>query len=211
MTGFLLSYAFIDYPLSLARALMWAMLVAALVSVWRRHVGWRGIGFFRPRSWTAVLLIGVSGGISLQLLSIYALEPLLFQLTGAAPDYSDLVNMGELAGNWQLLGLSIVMMWIMGALLEEFFFRGYLLNRIADLFSERRRGLAAGLVLSSALFGANHVNYGVPVVIESGLFGIVFAALYLGTRCNLWTPLILHGVVNTTFLVLAYLGPAAGP
>lgn len=210
MTGFLLSYLFIDYPLPLARALMWVMLVVALVSVWLRRVGWRGIGLSRPRSWTAVLVIGVGGGISLQVLSIYALEPLLSLLTGAAPDLSALVNVGELAGNWKLLGWWIFVTWVMGALVEECFFRGYLLNRVADLFSQRRRGLAAGLVLSSVLFGANHVNYGVPVVIESGLIGMVFGALYLGTRCNLWTPIIVHGVLDTTFLTLAYLG-LAGP
>jgi hypothetical protein len=54
-------------------------LTGILVLVWARlsHTPWRDLGFSRPRSWTATVLVGVTSGIAFKFLMKAAVMPLL--------------------------------------------------------------------------------------------------------------------------------------
>jgi membrane protease YdiL (CAAX protease family) len=69
---------------------------------------------------------------------------------------------------------------------EEFIFRGILLQRWSFKW-----GLRTGIVLSSILFGALHVNNPVGLT----MFGLIMALLYVRTR-SLWTPILAHTLNN---------------
>lgn len=57
--------------------------------------------------------------------------------------------------------------WTYAALGEELGYRGYLLNRVADLGGHSRPALMTGLLWSSALFGCAHWYQGPAGVISA--------------------------------------------
>jgi membrane protease YdiL (CAAX protease family) len=87
-------------------------------------------------------------------------------------------------------------------LLEEFFYRGYLMNRFCEWL-----GRGKGLLLSSFIFGLGHViariaDHGFGVLdraLTAGgqafLGGLIFGAIYLLAR-NIWPGAILHISTN---------------
>ena len=79
---------------------------------------------------------------------------------------------------------------VIGPALEEMIFRGYLLRAWS-----RRWGLWTGILLSSAVFGAIHVD-----TVAAMLTGVGFALLYLRTQ-SLWAPFFAHALYNLAVAV----------
>ena len=183
------------------------ILLFGWVMLWLRGVGWRHIGLRRPTRWRSTLLMGVGIGIGYQYFSLYVVEPLIARVTGALPDVS---QFAPLRGNKFFLFLSLVASWTLAAFGEELVFRGYLMNRVADLVGATRAGWSISVVLVSVLFGVAHLYQGASGVIIITLTGLVFGALYLATGRNLWVPIIAHGVNDTVGFILIFLGKYPG-
>jgi membrane protease YdiL (CAAX protease family) len=87
-------------------------------------------------------------------------------------------------------------------LLEEFFYRGYLMNRLCDWLGDRK-----GLFLSSFIFGFGHVtarvaDHGFGILEQTLLIGgqaflggLIFGWIFLKAR-NIWPGAILHISTN---------------
>lgn len=184
------------------------------LSLWLRGEGARGVGLRRasPPGWRRVALLGVSVGLGYQLLSLYVVEPLTAHLVGKLPDVSMFT---ALKGNLRLLLIYAGVSWTLAGLGEEFVYRGYLLNRIAQLLTRGggpggRGGWIAALGATTVLFGLGHVYQGAAGVIDTALAGLVFGVLYILGGRNLWTPIIAHGVADTTAFALLYFGRYPG-
>jgi uncharacterized protein len=183
------------------------LLLFGWVMLWLRGIGWRDLGLRRPASWRWTLLMGVAIGIAYQYLSLYVVEPLLARLTGNLPDVS---QFAPLIGNKFFLFISIVISWTLAAFGEELAFRGYLMNRIADLVGSSPKGWAISVTLVSALFGLVHLYQGASGMIAITLTGLLLGGLYLATGRNLWLPIIVHGVNDTLGFLLIFLGKYPG-
>ena len=173
------------------------------ISLWLRKVGWRGVGLHRPGSWLRVLGLGALIGLTYQLIEFWLIDPLVVWLSRQPMDLS---QFDSVRGSMPNLVAYIILVWLLGAFLEEMIYRGYVMNRFADLFGDKRAGWITAVLASSALFAIGHINMGLPSVLENFVFAVVFAGLYLGARRNLWLPIIAHGFYNTLGLVLIYLG-----
>lgn len=79
-------------------------------------------------------------------------------------------------------------------IIEEAFFRGYVLARIAD---DRLIWRIGGIAVSSALFALLHGRF-----VEAGLAGVVFCLVYLH-RGRLMDAVISHAVANTVIAAAA--------
>lgn len=180
----------------------WWILALGWLSLRWRGIGWRGVGFTAPSSWPRAIALGAVTGIALQL-SSFVTEPLFERLTGTPVDVSELQ---PVVGNFKLALLYLVAGWLLGALREEAAYRGYLLNRVADVTGHGRAGLAIALIATSALFGLGHVWGGPTAALDSGLHALVLGGLYLAAGRNLWPPLVAHGVSNTVGVGLVYFG-----
>jgi len=182
-----------------------SLLILAIgwLSLWKRRVGWRGVGLRRPASWRRTLVIGIGVGIVYDAADVFAILPVLGRLTGQAVRVDQL---GDLHGNPGGLLLWIALTWSFGALAEELAYRGYVLNRIGDLLGRTRIADAASAVVASALFGFAHGAQGAAGVLDNVLAGILFSALYVASGRNLWLPIVVHGVVDTTSVALLFLG-----
>ena len=123
------------------------------------------------------------------------------------PDLSDL---GEMKGNWKALVLFIALSWTLAAFGEEMVYRGYLMNRVAGLFHDRRVAWLVSLIAVSFLFGLGHIDQGVTGQVENMINGLLLGTIFLATGCNLWAAIIAHGVTDTLDVVLLYLGKYPG-
>jgi uncharacterized protein len=179
------------------------LLIIGSLSLWLRGEGWRSVGLRRPISWLPTVLLGIGIGIAYDAADIFAFLPALRRLTGQAVE---LGQFNELRGNLGTLLFLLAVTWTLAAFGEEMAYRGYVLNRIADLLGRSRMAFVFSAVLVSLLFGFAHVGQGISGVLDNILAGMTFAALYLASGRNLWLPIIVHGVVDTTSFVLLFFG-----
>lgn len=211
--GFTLRLALL-FELVLAAMLIWGqfpyvpfantvvLLLLGSISLWLRGSGWRAIGLRRPKSWPRTVLIGVAIAVAWQTLDLYALTPLLTRITGHTPD---VVIFSSLIGNVRQLIYWIAVSWTFAAFGEEMVYRGYLLNRTADVGSCGPIRWIIAAIVSSAFFALGHSYQGLAGMIDVGLSALVPIAAYFATGRNLWVPIILHGTGDTLGFVLIFL------
>ncbi len=165
------------------------------------------MGFSRPVNWLQVILIGIGIAVAGVYLSEKAIAPLLLRLLGETqPQDAGLASLkGTLRGNPFYLLFLLVGIWLLAAVGEELVYRGYVLNRLADLFGHSEVGWGMGLILSSLMFGLGH-GISKQVMISGLILGLVEGGLYLASRRNLWLPIVFHGAWDTVYLLLFFLG-----
>ena len=134
-------------------------------------------------------------------------QPLLVRLSGKQPDLHDLRMM---TGNIKLALLGFAFTWTLAAFGEEMVWRGYLMNRVADLGNRTRRAWICSLIAVSIVFGMAHAYQGTTGVIEEGIAGLLLGFIYMGSGRNLAVPIIAHGVADTIDVVLIFLGKYPG-
>jgi membrane protease YdiL (CAAX protease family) len=179
------------------------ILALGWLSLWLRGIGWKGVGLARPASWGRTVALGAAMGVFLQVLSEFVTEPLLTAITHQPPDVSELK---PLVGNVKLCLLYLVLVWTLAAFGEEMTYRGYVLNRAADLGDRRPWAWIAGLLFVTVLFGFGHSYQGPTGMIDTGIHGLLLGALYLASGRNLWACVIAHGVTDTVALIAVFLG-----
>jgi hypothetical protein len=177
--------------------------VIGWLSLWLRKSSWRQLGLSRPTKWLRTIGIGAGIGLVYQAASIWLVAPLLHRLTNEPINLSQVTPVNN---NLPLLIFWLAISWTTAAFGEETVYRGYVLNRVADLFRHSRAGWVVGLIVSSALFGFGHAYQGITGILETFLFGCVMAGLYLTGRRNFWLLIIAHGIYDTAALVLIFLG-----
>lgn len=181
-------------------ALGWASLAI-------RGESWRDVGLRIPPTWPRLVLIGIGAGVFMELLELFVTQPLLVMITGKFPDLSDFK---DVVGNLKLLLLLIVLSWIVAGLGEELAWRGYIMNRVADLTGRSKPGWAASLILVSAAFGLAHSYQDITGVVENMIAGALLGILYLATGRNLIVPIIAHAIADTLDCLIIYSGRYPG-
>jgi membrane protease YdiL (CAAX protease family) len=183
------------------------LLLLAWISLRVRRVQWKQIGFSRYRTWATTLMLGISYGIGLEIFDLFGKQPLLTHLLGKPPDLS---GFPAVRGNLKYALLVIALIWILAAFGEELVYRGYLMNRVADLGRGTHTAWIVSLVVISALFGFSHHQQGLTGIIEEGSDGLILGLMYLAYRRNLAIPIVAHGVCDTIDIALLFLGKYPG-
>jgi membrane protease YdiL (CAAX protease family) len=183
------------------------LLLLAWISLRLRGVPWNQIGFTRYRTWATTLLLGIACGIGLELFDLLGKQPLLTRLLGKPPDLS---GFPAVRGNLRLALVMIGLVWLLAAFGEELVYRGYLMNRVADLGRGTRTAWIVSLLLISGLFGFAHYQQGLTGIIEEGSDGLILGLMYLASRRNLAIPIVAHGVCDTIDIALLFLGKYPG-
>ena len=170
-----------------------------MVLAWasRSRTPWRDLGFVRPRSWPATLVIGVAIGVALKLVMKAVVMPLL----GADP-----INQAYhfVVGNRSALPGMLYATIVGAAFGEEVFFRGFAFERLHRLIGTSTRATIAIVVLTSVVFGLVHYpDQALPGVQQAAIVGLVYGAIYVRTR-SLAMPMVAHAAFNLTALWIIY-------
>lgn len=170
-----------------------------LLWVWLSKTRWADIGFSRPKSWLAVLAIGVAGGILLKLIQKAVLMPLL-----GAPAINPYFHF--IYDNPGAMAQMIVASVLIGGIGEEIFYRGYLFERLGRLWGKGSVAKTLMVLLTSALFASVHISeQGVAGAQQAAFTGLAFGTIYAVTG-RLWLPMVVHSTYNITAVLMIYYG-----
>jgi len=183
------------------------LVVLGGLSLWLRGDGLKRVGLGTQQGWSRAALLGLVAGVGYQFLSLYVVEPLIACFTGELPNVS---IFAPLIGNTRFLLISLAVSWTLAAFGEEFVYRGYLLNRVAQFAGETRAAWLFALILTSVLFGLGHLYQGTSGVATVALNGFVYGVLYLASGRSLWAPIVAHGTSDTVGFLLIFLGSYPG-
>lgn len=184
------------------------LFLLAWLSLWLRKTSWKRIGLSLPERWKPLILLAILIGSLYQLMSIFILVPFVQTVTGKTVDLS---QFEPLQNNVPLLLTGLILTWTLAAFGEEMVFRGYLLNRVVDLFQNNGLGWVVAVLITSSLFGLAHLPQGLPGLVDNVFMGAVMAMLYLNSHKNLWLPILTHGIIDTIGFTLIFLGYYASP
>ncbi|HLZ76805.1 type II CAAX endopeptidase family protein [Phenylobacterium sp.] len=179
------------------------LVLLALVSMRWREGGWAALGFVRPKSWRLMIALAVGAAVLRLVLGDLVIEPLAAHVWPpiVAPKGAELIPHDAKAA---LAALALV--WTFAAFGEEIGYRGYLMKRIADVGGGGRLAWIVGLLGSAVLFGFGHFYKGPAGILDSGVAGLILGGVYLLSGRCLWTTILAHGMIDTTAVILTYLG-----
>jgi hypothetical protein len=179
------------------------LLVLGWISLRLRNMTWRQVGMAAPTNWPRTLLVGLIAGCAMEALELFVTQPILVHLFHQPPDLSALAELHNHPG---VLALALALTWTVAAFGEELVWRGYVLNRIAEVLGSIGGRFAIAVILSSAVFGLAHYDQGITGVTENIIDGAILAFLYLASGRNLWVPILAHGITDTVDCILLYSG-----
>jgi uncharacterized protein len=176
-----------------------APLSGLLVLVWTRlsRTLWREIGYVRPKSWTASLLVGITFGILFK----FFMKAIVMPLLGANP-----INQAYhyLVGNRAALPAVVWTMIVVAGFGEETVFRGYMFERIGRLLGRSLTAQIVTVLVTAALFGSIHYfDQGLAGAQQATITGLVFGAVYAVTG-RIWMLMCAHAAFGLTAVALIY-------
>jgi membrane protease YdiL (CAAX protease family) len=184
----ILSGNFLFSPLSAILVLVW---------VWLSRTPWHAIGFIRPKSWLVSLGIGIAFGCTFKLLMKAIVMPLL----GADP-----INQAYhyLAGNTAALPGMILTMIIVAGFGEETVYRGWMFERLRELWGTAVWARTLTVLLTSVVFGLAHY----PVQGLAGAQQAIISGLVLGTifamTHRIFMVMVAHAAFDLVALAIIY-------
>ena len=179
------------------------VLLIGSLSLWLRRSGWREIGLARPENWKKTICVGVGIAVLDTMFGLIVILPLLRWITGTTIDTS---QFSTVQGNIGDLLIWLLLSWTYAAFAEEMVFRGYLLNRVADLFGHNVIGWSLSILSISLLFGFAHGYMGFTGILNTFLSGVLYAFAYIAFGRSLWVPVIIHGAGNTIGFLMIFFG-----
>lgn len=177
-------------------------LVLVGIVTWFRPGGLEQLGFLPVDNWLRLLGFSLVYGVLISLGALVLLEPLIEKVTGKPYDLS-LIE--PIRGDLRKTLWILLLVWILVAPLEEFIFRGFLMNELRNLLGEARLGLLVNLIFSSILFGLAHWYQGPSGVVSTAVVGMIIGVIFIWAGFNLWVVIFTHAFIDTISLTLIYL------
>jgi len=183
------------------------LVVLAIVSMRLREGAWRwaALGFKRPESWSRIVLIALAAAALRLVLGSFVIEPFTSHFW---PPIKGPAVVSEIRGHFAAVLLYLPIIWVFAGFGEEIGYRGYLLNKLAEVFGRTRTRTADVIALlgSAVLFGFGHYYKGPAGILDSSVAGAILGTVYLVSGRNLWGCILTHGFIDTVSVFAAYLG-----
>ncbi len=175
-------------------------LAVSLITLWAIKWDWSYFGLGKAK-WVGSIVPAIGYTMIIILINDLLIEPLTEILANKPVDLSSFDGM---RGNLLNLIIMLAIMWVMAAFGEEFFYRGYIMRRLAILFGNKNFSWILGAVISSLLFGLTHAYQGVSGMITTGMVGFILALAFYRNRSNLVVGILTHGIYDTYGILLIY-------
>lgn len=174
-------------PLAVRAVLMivlqWTLLIVPIIFMHLSKITLSDIGFLKTNLHIQVLT-GIVLGIAMSF--VFTIVPIL-------SGYKDMVGSRSYTQVWQFC-YEFVYMILGVALVEEFFFRGFIFKLLLDIKNSRW----FAITLSSLIFGISHIFIGNFIqLFSTTLLGIFFCLCREKIRhCSILSLIIAHGIHN---------------
>jgi len=202
-----------DDPI-LLQAMAWIANVLMLLIIWGglrlRGESWRNLGLRRPVKGRRPLLraLLVSLGVFAAGLVGFAVGAIIMANIVGIPEGADMSGYDYLRGNLPLTLLALCAIYIVSSFGEEVIYRGFIINRVEQLFDNARAGTVVAVIVSALVFGMIHFTWGPTGMVQTGFMGLALAISYVVVGRNLWILVLAHALMDTILIVQQYLGAA---
>lgn len=191
---------------------IWAGIISATIFMKRRGLNLVSLGLRFPkgrREWIFNLALALVGVIGVIFFMVFVLDPVITKLGLETPPESHDRFAFFLGKPVLFISYLILVVWVGAALGEELLFRGFILNRLSDLFGTNKFGWFLALFLHALLFGIIHSYQGLPGIIGSAVVALIFGGIYLLAKRSLFPVILAHGIINTVSLSAYYFSDGA--
>jgi membrane protease YdiL (CAAX protease family) len=137
--------------------------------------------------------------VLLELSMDFIFQPLVNRIFNEPADYS---SFKIIEGKPYQYLKWLINMWISAAIGEELFFRSFAFLHLRKIFNNNN---ILVVISSSILFCIPHLYQGNAGLAMTFIFGLAFGFIYLKYK-NIWINIIVHGLIDSVFLTLSYLG-----
>jgi uncharacterized protein len=184
-------------------------LIISLIFLWiasrLRGISWNDFGLTQPKNWLRTLLQSLGVALAVLLTVKLIINPIMNATPNAG--FQDLSRFDYLEGDLPNLIIMLVNIWITAAFLEEFLFRGYLMNRLIDIQGKQTKlAWVIALIGQAVIFGLVHAYQSPIGMFKVGLIGLVFGLSYRVVGRNLWPLILAHGLIDSLDMVSHYFG-----
>jgi len=160
-----------------------------------------GLGI--PASWRRTVWIALAAAAVRLLVGMLVIEPMTAHFWPSATPPS---GMHEIAGNLKVALQWFLFIWAFAAFGEETGYRGYLINRAADVGGRSKLAYWIAVLAVSVLFGYGHFYKGPAGMLDSGIAGLILGTTYLISGRNLWACILAHGFIDTVGIIALFFG-----
>lgn len=193
------------------QVLVWVANVMMLSLIWvglrLRGQGWSHLGLpiVRPTPSTVMKALATSVLVCVAAVAAFAVGAIMAANLFGMPAASDTSAYAFMQGDLPMLLGVLVAAWIVSSLGEEVVYRGFLVNRLAELSAPPSRWTIPVLV-SAVIFGLAHYSWGPTGIVQTGFMGLVLGAAYVRLNRRLWVMVLAHAYMDTALFVQMYLG-----
>ena len=129
---------------------------------------------------------------------------IMVNITGI-PETSDMGAYNYISGNFGMLLLSLVGVYIVSSFGEEIVYRAFLINRISELGTNTKTTRILAVLISSVIFGLAHYSWGPMGIIQTTFMGLTLGFSYVYLKKRIWVLIIAHAYMDTILMVQMYL------
>jgi membrane protease YdiL (CAAX protease family) len=195
------------------QGLIWVANVMMLVTVWLglrlRGQGWDHFGlswgFGGARSLLRTALLSVV--VFVAAVAAFIVGAIVMANIVGIPEGADTSGYNYLQGNLPMLLLSLAGVYVVSSFGEEVIYRGFLINRIAELGEGGKWAWWWAVLVSAVVFGLVHFAWGPAGIVQTVFMGLALGAAYLLLKRNLWVMILAHAYMDTILMLQMYLGP----
>lgn len=185
-----------------ALSLFMSFFVVVGLMKWRGQ-GWGALGLKKPRRWWFIPVWGLVI-LVVNVVAQLTIVPLIAMAVKAPPP--DFSRYDILYQNLPLLLMAIPGTMITGGFIEEFIYRGLMIDRLGRLLGGDRRALVLAALLNGVPFGLIHFQWGVGGMLLTAVMGAVLGLMYLLTKRNLWPLIAAHATLDAILMLQVYYG-----
>ncbi len=198
------------------QGVVWVANVLMLVTVWLglrlRGQGWQHFGLSLRLASRRIIIraVWMSLVVFVAALAAFVVGAIVMANILGMPEGADMSGYNYLRGNLPMLILTLVGVYIVASFGEEVIYRGFLINRIAELGSGGKAAWRLAVVISAVVFGLVHFDWGLFGMVETGFMGLALGVSYLVVKRNLWVMILAHGYMDTILMLQMYFAPGQG-
>lgn len=130
----------------------------------------------------------------------FILGAIVMMNVAGAPQQADVSGYDFLRGNLGLFLVSLASIYFFSSFGEEVVYRGFLINRLEDLFGGGRKAVVAAVIVSSLVFGLAHFGWGVTGMVQTTFMGLALAMSFIMLKRNLWILVAAHAYMDSALI-----------